>query len=154
MRILLMWGRLLHGDRALSSSSCASDRPATALSLGLRFKSLPPAPAPGALLPHMLDNADSATPSKPWKARLDEEQAALARRQAAFSRDRDMLTPAEEEEHEVAAQEAGFRINILQVAARWGLISLAVTDRRHCLPACAKSGCSCTCGRCSGPMDG
>lgn len=45
---------------------------------------------------------------------MDEEQAALARRQAAFARDRDALTPAEEEEYEKAADETTFRIGILQ----------------------------------------
>lgn len=48
------------------------------------------------------------------QARLDEEQAALARRQASFARDRDALTPAEEEEYEHAVEEAQFKIGILQ----------------------------------------
>lgn len=48
------------------------------------------------------------------QARLEEEQAALARRQASYARDRDALTPAEEEEYEHAADEAAFRIGILQ----------------------------------------
>lgn len=48
------------------------------------------------------------------QARLDEEQSALARRQASFARDRDALTPAEEEEYEHAVEEAQFKIGILQ----------------------------------------
>ena len=48
------------------------------------------------------------------QSRLDEEQATLARRQAAYARDHDALTPAEEEEYERAVEEASFRIAILQ----------------------------------------
>ena len=48
------------------------------------------------------------------QARLDEEQSALARRQASYARERDGLTPEEEEEYERAVQEAGFRTSILQ----------------------------------------
>jgi len=49
------------------------------------------------------------------QVRLEDEQAGLARRQAAFTRDRDMLSAAEEEEYERAVEEAAFRISILQV---------------------------------------
>jgi len=49
-----------------------------------------------------------------YQARLDEEQAALARRQASYARDRDALTPAEDEEHEHAVNDASFKISILQ----------------------------------------
>lgn len=45
---------------------------------------------------------------------MDEEQAALARRQASYARDRDSLTPEEEDEYENAVTEAGFRTSILQ----------------------------------------
>lgn len=48
------------------------------------------------------------------QARLDEEQAGLARRAAAFARDRELLTPAEEEEAEAAAEAGGFRVAILE----------------------------------------
>lgn len=48
------------------------------------------------------------------QARLDEEQAALARRQAAYVRDRDSLSPEEEEDYEKAVEEAAFRTSILQ----------------------------------------
>lgn len=48
------------------------------------------------------------------QARLDEEQAALARRQASYVRDRDTLTPEEDAEYEKAAEDAAFRTDILQ----------------------------------------
>eukprot|EP00775_Hariotina_reticulata_P013287 gene13287-13418_t len=48
------------------------------------------------------------------QARLDEEQSALSRRQASYARDRDALTPAEEEEYEHAVDDASFKISILQ----------------------------------------
>jgi len=48
------------------------------------------------------------------QARLDEEQAALARRQASYACDRDSLTPEEEEEFEKAVEEVAFRSSILQ----------------------------------------
>jgi hypothetical protein len=48
------------------------------------------------------------------QARLDEEQAALSRRQASYARERDGLTPEEEEDYDKAVQEAAFRTSILQ----------------------------------------
>lgn len=48
------------------------------------------------------------------QARLDDEQATLNRRHASYARDRDALSPAEEEEYEHAVEEAQFRIAILQ----------------------------------------
>lgn len=53
-----------------------------------------------------------------WQARLDEEAAALARRQQVFARDRDQMSAMEEEEYERAAQEALFRITILEKRLR------------------------------------
>jgi hypothetical protein len=56
------------------------------------------------------------------QGRLDEEAAALARRQAALARDRGALGAAEEEAEARGIEEAGFRVAILQVgrAACWG----------------------------------
>ncbi len=45
--------------------------------------------------------------------RLDDEQAALSRRTAAYGRDREQLSAAEEEEHTRALEEGAFRIAIL-----------------------------------------
>jgi hypothetical protein len=53
-------------------------------------------------------------PAAHTQARLDEEQAALARRQASYARDRDSLSPEEEEEYERAVEEGAFRTGILQ----------------------------------------
>lgn len=47
------------------------------------------------------------------KGRLDREDAALVKRRNAFERDRDVMTPAEEEEFNRACEESTFRINIL-----------------------------------------
>lgn len=43
------------------------------------------------------------------QARLDEERAALAKRQQNFNRDRDQMTQEEEEEYEKAVEESMFR---------------------------------------------
>ncbi|KAL1499996.1 hypothetical protein AB1Y20_012673 [Prymnesium parvum] len=48
------------------------------------------------------------------QSRLDEENAALSKRQAAFARSRDHMDPADEAEYEKYAQEALFRIQILE----------------------------------------
>jgi hypothetical protein len=48
------------------------------------------------------------------QARLDEEQAALARRQASYARDHDSLTTEDEDTFERAVEEAAFRTSILQ----------------------------------------
>jgi len=48
------------------------------------------------------------------QSRLDEENAALSKRQAAFSRNRDHMDPSDEAEYERYAQEAMFRIQILE----------------------------------------
>ncbi|EFJ52641.1 hypothetical protein VOLCADRAFT_102618 [Volvox carteri f. nagariensis] len=48
------------------------------------------------------------------QARLDEETAALAKRQQTFHRDRDQMTAAEEEEYERQTEESMFRIHILE----------------------------------------
>ena len=45
--------------------------------------------------------------------RLDEENQALSKRQAAFQRNRDHMDPADEAEYERYCQEAMFRIQIL-----------------------------------------
>lgn len=47
------------------------------------------------------------------KGRLDREDAALMKRRNAFERDRDVMTPAEEEEFNRACEESTFKINIL-----------------------------------------
>ena len=47
------------------------------------------------------------------KGRLDREDAALVKRRNAFERDRDVMTPAEEEEFNRACEESTFKINIL-----------------------------------------
>ena len=47
------------------------------------------------------------------KGRLDREDAALVKRRNAFERDRDVMTPAEEEEFNHACEESTFKINIL-----------------------------------------
>ena len=46
------------------------------------------------------------------KGRLDREDAALVKRRNAFERDRDVMTPAEEEFNR-ACEESTFKINIL-----------------------------------------
>jgi hypothetical protein len=43
------------------------------------------------------------------QARLDEDTSNLAKRQAAFNRDRDQMTQEEEEEYEKAVEESMFR---------------------------------------------
>ncbi|KXZ51889.1 hypothetical protein GPECTOR_11g323 [Gonium pectorale] len=48
------------------------------------------------------------------QARLDEETAALAKRQQNFHRDRDQMSAAEEEEYERQTEESMFRIHILE----------------------------------------
>ncbi|GLC33992.1 Dynein regulatory complex subunit 7 [Pleodorina starrii] len=48
------------------------------------------------------------------QARLDEETAALAKRQQTFHRDRDQMTASEEEEYERQTEESMFRIHILE----------------------------------------
>ncbi|KAL6761433.1 hypothetical protein V8C86DRAFT_3131553 [Haematococcus lacustris] len=48
------------------------------------------------------------------QARLDEESAALAKRQQNYQRDRDQMTVEEEEEYERAVEESMFRIHILE----------------------------------------
>jgi len=48
------------------------------------------------------------------QSRLDDENAILARRQAAFQRTRDHATPEQEEEYEEFCAEAWFRIQILE----------------------------------------
>lgn len=48
------------------------------------------------------------------QSRLDEENAALSKRQAAFARNRDHMDPSDEAEYERYAQEAMFRIQILE----------------------------------------
>lgn len=54
----------------------------------------------------------------PAQARLDEEAAALARRQQVFARDRDQMSASEEGEYERAAQEALFRCGSFSGAVR------------------------------------
>jgi hypothetical protein len=55
------------------------------------------------------------------QARLNAERDGLARRQAAFARDRDVLSHGEAEEHARAVEEAGFKIDILEVGRQsWG----------------------------------
>ena len=46
------------------------------------------------------------------QTRHDEETAALAKRQANFQRDRDQMSPQEEEDYEKACEEALFRIKV------------------------------------------
>ena len=48
------------------------------------------------------------------QSRLDEENAALSKRQAAFQRNRDHMDPSDEAEYERYCQEAMFRIQILE----------------------------------------
>ena len=48
------------------------------------------------------------------QSRLDEENAALSKRQTTFQRNRDHMDPREEEEYEAFCQEAMFRIQILE----------------------------------------
>ena len=48
------------------------------------------------------------------QARHDEETASLAKRQTNFQRDRDQMTPQEEQEYEKACEESMFRIHILE----------------------------------------
>ena len=48
------------------------------------------------------------------QSRLDEENAALSKKQAAFQRNRDHMDPADEHEYERYCQEAMFRIQILE----------------------------------------
>ncbi|PNW72944.1 hypothetical protein CHLRE_14g612700v5 [Chlamydomonas reinhardtii] len=48
------------------------------------------------------------------QARLDEESAALAKRQQTFHRDRDQMSAAEEEDYERQTEESMFRIHILE----------------------------------------
>jgi hypothetical protein len=48
------------------------------------------------------------------QSRLDEENAALSKRQAAFQRNRDHMDPNDEAEYERYCQEAMFRIQILE----------------------------------------
>ncbi|GFR42728.1 hypothetical protein Agub_g3646 [Astrephomene gubernaculifera] len=48
------------------------------------------------------------------QARLDEETAALAKRQQNFHRDRDQMSASEEEEYERQTEESMFRIHILE----------------------------------------
>lgn len=48
------------------------------------------------------------------QARLDEETSSLAKRQANYQRDREQLTPEEEEEYEQACQDSLFRIQVLE----------------------------------------
>lgn len=48
-------------------------------------------------------------PPLPIQARLDEESAALAKRQQNYQRDRDQMTAEEEEEYEHAVEESMFR---------------------------------------------
>ena len=46
------------------------------------------------------------------QSRLDEENAALSKRQAAFQRNRDHMDPNDEAEYERYCQEAMFRIQV------------------------------------------
>lgn len=48
------------------------------------------------------------------QARLDEESSALGKRQQNFQRDRDQMSPEEEEEYERAVEESMFHIHILE----------------------------------------
>ena len=48
------------------------------------------------------------------QSRLDEENALLSKKQAAFQRNRDHIDPADEAEYERYCQEAMFRIQILE----------------------------------------
>merc|ERR1719453_676012 len=48
------------------------------------------------------------------QSRLDDENAALSKKQAAFQRNRDHMDPADEAEFERYCQEAMFRIQILE----------------------------------------
>mmetsp|Transcript_26484 Transcript_26484/g.78665 ORF Transcript_26484/g.78665 Transcript_26484/m.78665 type:complete len:135 (+) Transcript_26484:4570-4974(+) len=48
------------------------------------------------------------------QSRLDEDTASLAKRQAAFNRDRDQMSNEEEEEYQKAVEESMFRIHILE----------------------------------------
>jgi len=48
------------------------------------------------------------------QSRLDEENAALSKRQATFQRNRDHMEPSDEAEYERYCQEAMFRIQILE----------------------------------------
>ena len=48
------------------------------------------------------------------QSRLDEENAALSKKQATFQRNRDHMDPADEAEYERYCQEAMFRIQILE----------------------------------------
>ena len=50
--------------------------------------------------------------------RLDEDTAALSKRQASFNRDRDQMSQEEEEEYERAVEESMFRIHILEKRLR------------------------------------
>lgn len=103
----------VYGCAAFSFSFLlASVRPVHATSSGRCYQRLAVAPA---------KSQWSVVASNPqhscwcWlQARLDEEQAALARRQASYARDRDSLTPEEEEEFEKAVEEVAFRSSILQ----------------------------------------
>lgn len=49
----------------------------------------------------------------PLQARLDEETAALSKKQVTYARDKEQLTPSEEEEYEKAFEDFQFRIAIL-----------------------------------------
>ena len=50
------------------------------------------------------------------QSRLDEENAALSKRQAAFQRNRDHMDPNDEAEYERYCQEAMFRIQVRPLA--------------------------------------
>lgn len=54
------------------------------------------------------------------QARLDEESAALAKRQQNYQRDRDQMTQEEEEEYEKAVEESMFRWVRLKLCRYWG----------------------------------
>lgn len=56
----------------------------------------------------------SPNSAPPTQARLDEESAALAKRQQTFHRDRDQMSAAEEEDYERQTEESMFRIHILE----------------------------------------
>lgn len=68
--------------------------------------------------PTHLINQPTNPPSCLLQARLDEESAALAKRQQNFHRDRDQMSSVEEEGYERGAEQSLFRIAILEKRLR------------------------------------
>lgn len=122
-RANIIQGRLDEEQVGAAGWDCSPDSAALCMCVGGEVVSLHT--CAGAREPPRAGPTPAPLPPSCPRGRGRAAQAALQRRRAALARDHDVLSPLEEDEAARAAEEAGFKISILQVGegapgAAWG----------------------------------